>query len=259
MPARLLLVAGICLAAFASNPVHAEEWRPLFNGENLDGWTPKIRGHEAGENFADTFRVEDGLLKVRFDNYEGRYRGRYGHLFYKDSFSNYRIRVECRSVGEQPEGSPGWARRNNGIMLHCQSPESMVLDQQFPASLEVQILAGLDDGQPRSTANLCTPGTNVFIDGKLFTPHCTSSSSKTVPHGEWMTIEAEVRGDSVKHFLNGEQVLAYTRPQLDPNDADAKRLLDAGAEQELTSGYISIQSESAPYDFRKIEILELDP
>lgn len=257
MAARLIVVVGLFLVAQVAV---AEEWKPLFNGKDLKGWTPKIRGHEAGENFADTFRVEDGLLKVRFDKYEGPYRGRYGHLFYNEPFSHYRIRVECRSIGDQVQGGPGWARRNNGLMLHAQSPQTMVLDQEFPVSLELQILTQLEDGKPRSTANLCTPGTNVFLDGKLHTPHCTSSTSKTIPDGEWATIEAEVLGgETIKHFVNGEQVMEYSRPQLDPADKNAQRLLDGGSPKELTKGLISIQAESAPYDFRKIEVMVLSP
>lgn len=237
----------------------AEDWIQLFNGKDLTGWTPKVRGQEVGENFANTFRVEDGLLKVRFDNYVGPYRGKMGHLFYNKPFSHYRLRVECRSVGDQVQGGPGWARRNNGIMLHGQTPQSMQLDQSFPVSLEMQILAGLDDGKPRPTANLCTPGTHVTMNGKLHTPHCTSSTSPTIPHGEWVTVEVEVRGGEViRHFVNGKQVMEYSRPVLDEKDKDAKPLLAAGAKKELTSGTISLQAESAPFDFRKIELVELD-
>ncbi len=45
------------------------EWIQLFNGKDLTGWTPKIAGYEAGVNFANTFRVEDGMIRVRYDGY----------------------------------------------------------------------------------------------------------------------------------------------------------------------------------------------
>jgi hypothetical protein len=234
------------------------EWVSLFNGKNLDGWTPKIRGFELGENYNDTFRVEDGVLKVCYDKYE-KFDNRFGHIFYKDKFSHYRLRVEYRFVGEQVPGGPGWAFRNNGIMLHGQTPESMGKDQSFPVSIEVQLLGGSGTGH-RPTANLCTPGTHVVMDGKLHTPHCTNSRSKTYHGDQWVTVEVEVRGNGViRHIIDGETVMEYEKPQLDPNDGDAKRLIEAGADIMLSEGTISLQAESHPTEFRKIEIMVLEP
>jgi hypothetical protein len=249
-----------CLLAVRSG-VRAQEaagdgkWIQLFNGKDLKDWTVKITGHEAGENYKDTFRVEDGVLKVSYDGYE-KFGGKFGHIFYRRPFSSYRLRVEYRFVGEQVDGGPSWAYRNSGIMIHGQSPESMTKAQEFPASIEVQLLGGRDTGE-RSTANLCTPGTNVVMDGKLITQHCTNSSSKTYRGDEWVTAEVEVLGSSVTHVVNGEPVMSYTDPQLDPRDRDAQRLLEAGAEKMLLGGTISLQSESHPVEFRKVEILEL--
>lgn len=238
----------------------AEEWRQLFNGKDLTGWTPKFRGEKDGVNYADTFRVEDGILKVRYDNYEGRLRGKLGGLFTNETFSHYRVRVECRSVGQQTEGGPEWGVRNNGVLVHGQTPQSMALDQVFPVALEAQAISQWDDGKPRPAGKVCTPGTHIHINGELYTPHCAEVTGETIPHGQWMTLEVEVHGgDVIRHFVNGQQTIEYTRPILDENDPDAQRLIAAGANIEVTSGTISIQAESAPYDFRKIEILELEP
>jgi hypothetical protein len=234
------------------------EWTPLFNGRNLDGWIPKITGYAVGENFGNTFRVEDGLLKVRYDAYGGRFQGRFGHLFYRKPFRHYRLRVEYRFVGRQVPGGPGWAWRNSGIMIHGQSPESMGRRQKFPVSIEVQLLGGRPAGT-RTTANLCTPGTHVVMNGKLHTPHCTNSKSKTYRGDQWVTVEVEVHGNRViKHLIDGQVVLSYEQPQLDPGDPDAKKLLAAGAPLMLEGGTISLQSESHPCDFRKVEIMVLD-
>ena len=235
------------------------EWIQLFNGENLDGWTPKIRYHALGENFGNTFRVEDGLLKVRYDDEAyPEYGEKFGHLFYNRSFSKYRLRVEYRFVGQQCKGGPGWAIRNSGMMLHGELPELMGVDQDFPASIEVQLLGGPDNGK-RTTANLCTPGTNVVKDGKLFQPHCTSSTSKTYRGDQWVTVEVEVLGaNSIKHMIDGEVVLEYTEPQLDPRDEHSKELIEAqSGELLLSQGTISLQSESHPCDFRKVELMIL--
>jgi hypothetical protein len=255
-----LWIAALLACSFAV-PCRADEgekrWIPLFNGKNLDGWTPKIRGCKLGENYADTFRVEDGLLRVVYDKYD-KYDEKFGHLFYKDKFSHYRLKVEYRFVGEQCPGGPGWAIRNSGAMLHCQDPKTMTLDQDFPVSIEVQYLGG-NGKNPRTTANLCTPGTNVVLNGKLFLPHCTNSKSPTFHGDRWVTVEAEVHGSGkVKHFVNGELVLEYEQPQLDVRDGKAKPLVKDPKDLLIREGYISLQSESHPIDFRKVEIMKLE-
>lgn len=256
----LVIAVFVPLAASQGQEPRANaegKWIALFNGHDLTGWTPKIKGFALGDNFADTFRVEDGLLKVRYDKYTGPFRGRFGHLFYERPFSNYILRIEYRFVGEQAEDGPGWAIRNSGVMIHGQDPKTMRKDQDFPVSIEVQFLGG--DGQnPRPTANLCTPGTLVVLDGKLHTPHCTNSTSETFHGDQWVTVEIEVHGNKlIRHKVNGKTVLEYTKPQLDPTDPDAQRLLESGAEKLLSGGTISLQSESHPIDFRKVELLEL--
>jgi hypothetical protein len=235
-----------------------QEWVQMFNGRNLDGWTPKFSKHDLGENFHDTFRVENGILEVRYDKWT-RFDGEFGHMFYKDAFSHYRIAAEYRFVGEQVAGGPGWAMRNNGLMLLSPNPNTMLKYQDFPISIEVQLLGGLSDGKPRSTANLCTPGSNVVMNGKLHTPHCTNSTSKTYDGDQWVRVEVEVHGDElVQHFVEGVNVLEYTKPQMGggavaPVDPAVK--IDGTP---MASGYISIQAETAPADFRKIEILNLE-
>lgn len=255
VPLRCLF-ALVIAAQSMSIASAAEEWVPLFNGKDLEGWTPKIRYVAAGENYGNTFRVEDGLLKVRYDQYE-KFDERFGHLFYNEPFSHYKLRVEYRFVDEQVAGGPGWAFRNSGVMIHGESPETMAKDQDFPASIEVQLLGGAPTGE-RPTANLCTPGTNVVMGGKLITQHCTSSKSKTYRGDQWVTVELEVRGGKViRHLIDGEVVLEYQEPQLDARDAHAKSLADKQGGLLLTKGTISLQSESHPCDFRKVEILQL--
>lgn len=262
--ACLIAVSSITLVRGDEPASKSEEvkgqWIPLFNGRNLEGWTPKIRYHELGENYGNTFRVEDGLLKVRYD--ESAYKTfdeRFGHLFYNKPFSNYRLRVVYRFVGDQVSGGPGWAIRNSGLMLHGEDPKLMTIDQDFPASIEVQLLGG-NGKDERTTSNLCTPGTNVVLGGKLFLPHCTSSKSKTYHGEQWVTAEVEVRGSKlVRHILEGETVLEYTEPQLDDRDEHAAMLADRQGGNLLDHGTISLQSESHPCDFRSVEIMILDP
>jgi len=195
---RILLVwmVGLTVAYGQNNP-DRKEWIQLFNGKDLKDWAVKITGYDLDDNFGNTFRVENGLFKVSYDQYD-EFGGRFGHIFYRQKFSHYIVAVEYRFVGEQVPGGPEWALRNSGIMVHSQSPESMQKDQDFPICIEVQLLGGSGSGE-RSTANLCTPGTNVVRDGKLFTTHCLNSSSKTYHGDQWVRVEAMVLGDSTKN------------------------------------------------------------
>jgi len=251
-----LLAASPALAADKPAAEAKGKWIQLFNGKDLTGWKPKIKGHALGENYKDTFRVENGILKVCYDKYE-KFGGAFGHLFYEKPFSApYRLRVEYRFVGKQVAEGPGWAFRNNGLMIHGQSAESMGKNQSFPASIEVQLLGGKETGK-RSTGNLCTPGTNVVMGGKLIKGHVVNSTSETYRGDRWVTIEVEVREKTIKHILDGKCVLTYDEPQLDERDGDAKKLIKAGAKKLLTGGTISLQGESHPTEFRKIEIMKL--
>jgi len=255
------LAVAFILAGGAASRADEPRWRPLFNGKDLSGWTPKIRGEKLGDNYGDTFRVEDGLLKVVYDPAKYPTFGeKFGHLFFAEPFSRYRLRIEYRFVGEQCPGGPGWAVRNSGVMLHGEDPAGMTLDQDFPASIEVQFLGGGPEGE-RTTANLCTPGTNVVYGGKLHTPHCTNSTSATYRGDRWVTVEIEVDGDRViRHSIDGKPVLEYEQAQLDPNDPHAKKLAEArDGKLLLDRGTISLQSESHPIEFRRVEIMELPP
>ncbi|MEX6686211.1 DUF1080 domain-containing protein [Danxiaibacter flavus] len=252
-----IAIASLAMYATTATAQSSGKWIKMFNGKDLKDWTIKIKDHKLNENFANTFRVEDGLLKVRYDGYD-EFKEQYGHIFYKKKFSAYLLVVEYRFVGDQVKGGPGWAFRNSGAMLHGQSPESMAVEQDFPISLEEQMLGG-NGRDERSTANLCTPGTNVIYLHKFFTPHCVNSSSQTFAGDQWVHVEALVLGDSIIHHIVGKDtVITYEKPQYDGKDPWVKRLnlKDGGL---ISEGTISLQSESHPCDFRRVEIFDLSP
>lgn len=250
-----LMTVVSALPAQAADKAPKGKWIQLFNGKDLTGWTPKITGHKLGDNFGNTFRVEDGVLKVGYEKYE-KFGGRFGHLFFKKPYSHYRLRVEYRFTGKQSPGGPGWAFRNSGIMIHGEAPEAMGKNQKFPASIEVQLLGGRGSGK-RPTANLCTPGTHVVMNGKLLKRHCTNSKSQTYRGDQWVTVEVEARGNGViRHIIDGKTVIEYSKPQFDVRDAHAKKLAEKSGIM-IEGGYISLQSESHPVEFRKVEILLL--
>jgi hypothetical protein len=251
--AVLILTSGW---AAGQNDPNRKDWIQAFNGKNLDGWVMKITGFDLGVNYNNTFRVEDGLLKVSYDKYDD-FGGHFGHIFYRTKFSHYMVAVEYRFVGEQVKGGPGWGLRNNGIMVHCQAPETMRKDQDFPISIEVQLLGGGPTGE-RSTANVCTPGTEIFMNGKMVRGHCTNSTSQTYRGDQWVRVEAEILGsEHVRHIIDGKTVLEYDNLQIgggQVNNFDPAVKKDGTP---LGEGYISLQAESHPTEFRKIEILNL--
>ena len=248
-------------AGEGARPSRAESadagWIELFNGRDLSGWVPKVRGHATGEDPYGTFRVEDGLLTVGYEGYQGPFEDRFGHLFHERAFSSYELELEYRFVGEQMDGGPGWAWRNSGVMLHAQSPESMLSDQDFPISIEAQLLGG-DGNADRPTANLCTPGTHVSIDGVLSEAHCVESTSPTFHGDVWVRVRLVVRGDaSIVHLVEGDTVIAYERPVVGGGVVDG---FDPEVKQDgtaLGTGYIALQSESHPVQFRAVRIREI--
>lgn len=259
---KIIFVVFLCIAGLGFSFIHANDfikkpkWQTLFNGKNIDDWIIKIRTHELNENFANTFRVEDGLMKVRYDEYD-QFDQQYGHIFFEKPFSNYLLQVEYRFVGEQANGGEGWAYRNSGAMLHSQDPKTMLKDQDFPISIEGQLLGG-NGTDERTTSNLCTPGTNVVMDGKLFTPHCVNSTSKTYHGDQWVTANFIVLGNGdVHHLVGKDTVISYSKPQIgggNVNPFDPAVKVDG---KMLDGGYISLQSESHPIDFRTVRLIDL--
>ncbi|WP_207423800.1 3-keto-disaccharide hydrolase [Desertivirga brevis] len=220
------------------------EWIKLFNGKDINDWFVKIKHHEVGENFGNTFRAEDGIIKVRYDQY-GDFNNQFGHLYYKVPFSYYHLKLEYRFVGELQKGAPSYTIRNSGVMFHSQDPRTMSKEQDWPTSVECQFLGGLGDGKPRPTGNMCSPGTKIIYNGALDERHCIDSKSKTYYGDQWVKAELIVLGDSlITHIINGDTVLQYSKPQTD-------------AAQMLKNGFIALQSEGQPIDFRNIELKDL--
>jgi hypothetical protein len=269
-PLLVVILMTLCFVVQAQkNNPKKEEWQSLFNGKDLTGWDIKIAGQELNDNYKNTFRVKDGILQIAYDEYQ-EFDGKFGHLYYNQPFSYYKLRFTYRFVGNQTKGGASWNVRNSGVMLHSQSAASLSKGQDFPVSLELQLLGGLGKGE-RHTANLCTPGTQVYINGKLNTQHCIDSWSKTYDGDQWVTVEAVVLGDSlVQHLIENKVVFAFEKPQVGggfvSKDYSFKEAhIDDAAAQEwikkdntpLGEGYIALQAESHPIEFKDIELLNL--
>ncbi|MDH3711186.1 MAG: DUF1080 domain-containing protein [Cyclobacteriaceae bacterium] len=244
-----------CQPREASEPEPTSpQWISLFNGNNLVGWTIRIRGKELGENYGNTFQVDSGILKIRYHEYQS-YDDQFGAIYFNRPFSNYRLKIEYRFVGETAPGAPEWGYRDSGVQFHGQSPQSMKPGQSFPVCLEYNLHGG-NGTDERPTGEVCTIGTYVQINGSRNPSFCTPPEVKRTFHGDqWVTLEIEVRDSVITHYVNGEEIITYSSPRYDPDHEFAGDLIEDGNDH-LTSGYISLQSNSHPIDFRKIEILE---
>lgn len=254
---KLLLAVVLILISFAFYPAPTEKWIPLFNGKNLRGWTAKIYHHETGDNYGNTFRAEEGMIKVRYDQYD-HFNNRYGHLFYNKPYSYFKLRFDYRFTGIWRKDAPSYTEINSGVMYHSQTPASILKEQDWPISVEFQLLGGLSDGKARPTGNMCSPGTDVVFNGRIDPRHCISSSSKTYYGDQWVHAELIVLGDSlVTHIINGDTVLRYSKPQIGggvANGFDPAIKIDGKL---LKQGYIGLQSEGQEIDFKNIELLDL--
>jgi hypothetical protein len=263
----LLLAIGCTSSEVKNEETSKEDWVSLFNGKDLTGWDIKITGHQINDNYKNTFRVQDSMLRIMYDEYSN-FENKFGHLYYQTPYSYYKLRFQYRFTGNQTPGGADWNVRNSGVMVHSESAKSVDLNQEFPVSLEAQLLGGLGKGE-RATGNICTPGTQVHMKGTLRTEHCINSTSKTYDGDQWVSVTMLVLGDSiVQHIVEGDTVLTYEKPEVGggfvgPTYSWTRAgIMDSAAwiakdRTALKEGYIALQAESHPIDFRKIEILNL--
>lgn len=253
-----LIIFLLCFACTPSQKAKTNEWQRIFNGRDLDGWTVKVHHHDVGINFGNTFRVEDGIIKVRYDQY-GDFNDQFAHLYFNEPLSHYHLKLDYRFTGELQKGAPSYTLLNSGVMFHSQDPRTMLKEQNWPISIEMQFLAGLGDAKPRPTGNMCSPGTEIVYNGVQYDGHCLNSNSKTFDKNEWVHAELIVLGDSlIKHIINGDTVLQYSKPTMGGGVVEGydPKIFQPG--KPLSSGFIALQSEGQPIDFKNIELKKLN-
>jgi hypothetical protein len=253
----LLLIVILHFQGCENQPKQDDNWIRLFNEKDLTDWIVKINHYDVGENFDSTFSVKDGTIQVQYKHY-GEYDDRFGHLFYKTPFSKFHLKLEYRFTGKLQPGAPDYTNLNSGIMFHSQDPRTILRNQDWPISVEMQLLAGLGDGKPRPTGNMCSPGTDIVFQGSKYDGHCLNSTSKTYEAGEWVKADLIVLGDSlITHVINGDTVLQYSRPSIGEGVVTGYDTATFYPGKPLTSGYIGLQSEGQPIEFRNIYLKEL--
>lgn len=256
----LLVVFSLTIQIlFAQDGSSKEDWKELFNGKDISDWIVKIHHHDVGVNYGNTFRVEDDMIKARYDKYEGDFNDQFGHLYYKQPYSYFRLQMEYRFIGELHPGAPSYTIMNSGVMFHSQDPRMMPKEQNWPISVEMQFLGGLEEGKSRPTGNMCSPGTEVVYDGKIYPGHCINSTSETYFGDQWVKAELIVFGDSlVIHMINGDTVLQYTQPQIGGGVVERYDPTFKPDGKLLTEGFVALQSEGQPIDFKNIRLLNLE-
>lgn len=253
-----ILASSMVIAMLGcKNTSPSDQWITLFNGKDLNDWVVKIYHYEAGDNYGNTFRVEDGMLKVRYDNYD--FTDEFGHIYYKTPFKNFHLTVDYRFSGEFEAGGPQHAVLNSGVMFHSQSAQSIAKEQNWPISVEMQYLADRGDGK-RTTGNMCSPATNIVYQGSIYPQHCLKSNKKALPKDQWVTAELIVRGPKISQYINGDLVLEYSYPTIDGKDKIVKGITAENQQHGklLESGYIALQSEGQPIEFKNVKIKILD-
>ena len=267
----LILLTMVLFSCQKSDTVEKEEWISLFNGHDLSNWTIKFANQDLNVNYRNTFRVKDSMICIAYDQYDS-FGDAYAHIYYNKPYSYYKLRFDYRFTGDQAQGGENWNVRNSGIMLHSQSAQSNDYGQYFPVSIEIQLLGGLRKGE-RPTGNVCTPGTALIMDGKIDYRHCISSKSKTYHGDRWVSAEVVVLGgESITHLIEKDTVLQYqspqigggfTNPKLGDHDWTSRGVIQSkdhwisNEGKLLTQGYISLQAESHPIDFKNIRLLDL--
>ncbi len=236
-----------------NNPEN-NNWVAVFNGKDLSGFTMKIKGYPLGENFGNTFRVEDRILKIRYDGYGDDLNGRFGTLYIDRPLANYRLRVTYRFVGETAPGAPDWGYRDSGIQFHGQPPATQKIDQPFPMCLEYNFHGG-NGSDDRPTGAACGYGISFEVDGTPNTENCVPAKTPVTLHGdEWVVAELDVNQGIITHFVNGQEIMRYTNPKYKGSHETAKEFI-FGGETSVKEGYVSFQANSHPMDIKRIELL----
>ena len=168
------LILSFLFLAFAGG----DDWKSLFNGENLDGWIQK--------NGTATYRVEEGMIigqttkgspnsflctKKEYDDFELVFEVK---LFDNELNSGVQIRSKTR----EPEGDEKFGRVNGP---------------------QVEIEASGDDGAEAGYLY-------AEAAGGWMTPLLKRTPHKTFKDGQWNKYRVVAKGPRIQVWINGKQI-----------------------------------------------------
>lgn len=223
-------------------------WVNLFNGKDLTGWVPLIHKSKVGENYMDTFRADsvNKVIRIAYDKYPNQsFDGRIGNLYYNKRLTNYRVRVTYRFIEPQAKNPVSWGRNNSALMIFAVDPYTITGDPQLPPMIELQLLGSPSAGGTTSP-NYCDLG---GMSMQQHSARCGNNGSGKAPNpaNQWTTVEAEVHVTGVTKVF---QLPDTTNPA---QTMSGPRYMN----QAVTGGFVALQSESQPIEFKDILLKEL--
>lgn len=230
---------------------NTDGWVNLFNGKDLTGWVPLIHKHKVGENVYDTFRADsvNKVIKVLYDKYPNlEFGGRCGNLYYNRRLTNYRIKVTYRFQEPLVKNPVGWSKNNSGLMIFGIDPATVTGDPEFPPLIEIQLLGSPSQpgGGGTTSPNYCEPGGMTM---QQHTGGCGNNGTGKTPNpaAQWTTVEADVH------------VTGQTKIYQHPDTTNAVLTMSGPRYQNaaVTGGYIALQSEGQPIEYKDILLKEL--
>lgn len=225
----------------------SDGWVKIFNGQDLTGWSPLIHKSAYKQDPYNTFRADpvNHVIKVTYEDYPNGFEDRCGLLYYDKLLTNYRVRVTYRFLEPQAPGPVSWGKNNTGLMIFGIDPAKVTGDPEFPPLIEIQLLGANSTGG-NTTPNMCVPGGMTM---KKSTAECGNNHTGVAPPpaAEWVTVEAEV------HVKGDTKVFQY------PNKTTPVITMSGPVYQgkDVVNGYLSLQSESQPLEYKDIELMEL--
>ena len=201
-----------------------QQFDPLFNNKNLDGWYVYLRGQATGQDTAKVFTVRDNMLLVSGKTF--------GYICTNDSYKNFHLTLEFK-WGTQKHPPRQNAKRDSGILYYFSSSSP---DKIWPRSIECQI-------QETDCGDFwLVDSTSLTVKGKHYPPthnqQVVKSSDHEKPSGEWNTIEVIAKDGKCTHIVNGV-------------------IVNEGVDANVREGRIALQSEGAEIFYKNIRLAKL--
>ena len=269
-----LAAAWIAFTAVCVLDARCGEWKPLFNGKDLDGWY-KVIGKGKSDDTNQLIQVHDGMVHMYRKELEGSPQPS-GYIVTSNEFSAYHLRLEYK-WGEKRFAPRAKTRRDAGILYHVVGNDGV-----WPRSVECQIQENdvgdiftvrtrlTTDADPATTnviSEVRTNETGVVKTNEVLRPVWLSIEKGGVPyvqgvagdirrvvrnpmneHDGWNTVEVIVRGDEATYIVNGRTNNHATK---------IEQMVD-GKWVPLSKGKIALQLEFAEVFYRNVAIRDLD-
>jgi hypothetical protein len=253
-----LLALSVLLAA--GQAFAADDWRPLFYGEDLTGWQASLGG-PAGRDPKSVFSVVevDGKPAIRISG-EGL-----GGLATHQAFENYHLQLEFK-WGDRRFPPRANEPRDSGLLYHgaehfnpgtgwIESVEFGILEggetgdfwsvpggrgERIVVDVEGDDIPAAERRYPNEPIRF-RPGGKKYVGTKV---GILNGDDNEKPRGQWNTLDLVCVGQTGIHVVNGTVNLVLT---------NIRREVD-GKTEPVTRGRIQLQCEGAEVFYRNIRL-----